>query len=141
MMAVAASFRTGNPEFRGQGNRRFYQDQGGATARGQEAPYGTNGAARTLYLTSRTVTATTTALVTDHIIYADATAGAITIALPAASTVEGIVYQVKKIDVSANAVTINPDAAETIENAATFALPAQYDALTIHSNGTKWFAI
>jgi len=53
-----------------------------------------------------TKTANYTATASDYAILVDATSGAKTISLPAASSVPGQVYHIKKTDASANAVTI-----------------------------------
>lgn len=73
------------------------------------------------------------------LIAADATAGAMTINLPAAATAgDGFEITVKKTDNSANAVTIDPNGAELVEGAANLALPAQNDVVRLISNGTAW---
>lgn len=72
------------------------------------------------------------------VVLADATGGAITVNLPPAANATNRVLRVKKIDASGNAVTVDGDGAETIDGAATQALAAQYDALTIFSDGTSW---
>lgn len=92
-------------------------------------------------MSQRTVTATTTALSTDCTIFADATAGAIIVNLPAAAGASGQVYTVKKIDASANTVTIDPNGAELIDGAATKAIATQYNAFTFQSTGSQWFIL
>lgn len=82
-----------------------------------------------------------TATAIDDTIIGDATGGAFTVTLPAASTVTGKIYNIKKIDVSANAITIDGDGAETIDDSATQALSSQYDSLTIQSDGTEYWII
>lgn len=71
-------------------------------------------------------------------IRANATAGAITVLTPAAASYPGYAFTVKKVDASGNAVTVDGNGAETIDGAATYALAAQYKAVTIRSNGTNW---
>lgn len=93
------------------------------------------------YKAIRTITATDSVSTTDSTILCDATAGALTLNLPAASAGNKRVLHVKKIDASANAVIIDPNGAETIDGAATRALAAQWDAVTLQSNGTAWFVI
>jgi len=77
---------------------------------------------------------------TDHIVLADATSGAITVNLPAASTT-GRELVVKKVDSSANAVTIDGNGAETIDGATTQVISVQYDAVKIVSDGTEWWIV
>ena len=91
-------------------------------------------------LNIRTVTGTTTAA-EDFTILCDATSGAITINLPAASTVTGRIYNVKKIDNSVNTVTIDPNSTETIDGAATNVISTQWTNIQFQSNGTNWFIL
>jgi hypothetical protein len=88
-----------------------------------------------------TVTATTALTDAHHTVLCDATSGAITINLPAASTATRRIYNVKKIDASANAVTIDGNGAETIDGAATKAIATQWGVLSLQSNGTAWFLL
>jgi len=79
---------------------------------------------------------------TDNVILVDATAGAVTLNLPAAATADGRSLFVKKVDSSINAVTLEPDGAETIEGAANLStLDAQYDVVEIFCDGTEWFIL
>ncbi len=89
----------------------------------------------------RTITATASALATDHTILCDATSGAITVNLPAAAGCSGRKYNVKKIDVSANTVTLDGNGSETIDGATTPATGTQWFNWTIQSNGTSWFIL
>lgn len=88
--------------------------------------------------TGKAVTTAYTAVVADGFIRADATAGAITITLPAAALVPGKRYTIKKVDASANAVTIDANGAELIDGALTKVLAAAYSVATIQSNGVGW---
>lgn len=96
------------------------------------------GATRGAY---RSVTATGNVVSGDYLIIADATGGAITMALPPAALVPGRIYAFKRVNSGANAVVIDPNAAETIDGAATYTLSAQWNSVTIMSNGTAWFII
>lgn len=82
-----------------------------------------------------------TATANDFCILVNATGGATTINLPAAATVSGYIYVVKKTDSSANLVTIDANASETIDGALTRILSYPYASVTIQSNGTNWFVI
>lgn len=77
----------------------------------------------------------------DNKILFDATGGAITVNLPAASSVPaGWEFRAEKIDVSANAVTVTRAGADTIEGANTVALAAQYNNTRVTSDGvSKWY--
>src|SRR6185437_682206 len=73
-----------------------------------------------------TKTANYTALTTDQVILADATAGNIVITLPAASSEGARELFVKKIDSSANTVRIAAAGTDTIDGAASVTLSLQY---------------
>ena len=91
--------------------------------------------------TSRTITATGSATTSDYLILVDATAGAVTVNLPAAADSAGAFIVVKKTDAGGNAVTVDANASETIDGATTRALAAQYDAITIACDGTAWWIL
>ena len=78
---------------------------------------------------------------THHTLLVDATAGAKTVNLPAASGCTRRRYTVKKTDSSANAVTLDGNASETIDGAATYALATQYKAVTVQCDGTNWHVV
>ncbi len=88
-----------------------------------------------------TKTGNYTATLDDDTILVDATSGAITITLPAASTATNKVLTVKKIDSSANTVTVAPNEAETIDGATTMVLSAPWGPYRAQCDGTAWFAI
>jgi hypothetical protein len=71
----------------------------------------------------------------------DATAGAVTVNLPAAASSQGYSVTVKKTDSSVNAVTLDGDTTETIDGATTYALSTQYDSVSIRCDGTEWFIV
>ncbi len=76
----------------------------------------------------------------DRGVFADATAAAIVLALPAANDPYEIV--IKKTDSSVNTVTINPDVGDLIEGAASYVLSAQYNYVRLATDeGTNWFII
>lgn len=90
---------------------------------------------------SRAVTATTTATSADYLILANATAGAVTVNLPAAAYSDGLTLIVKKTDVSANAVILDPYASETIDGAATKSTTTQYARFVVVCDGSTWWVI
>jgi len=96
------------------------------------------GATRGAY---RSVTATGNVVSGDYLLVCDATAGAITMTLPSAALVPGRIYVFKRINSGANAVVVDPSGAETIDGAATHTLSAQWNSVTIMSDGTSWFII
>lgn len=77
-------------------------------------------------------------LVSDQVVYADASGGAFALTLPDPSLFVNNTLTVQKTDASGNAVTISPFAAETINGASSFSLPAQYDSGSFFSDGTNW---
>ena len=88
-----------------------------------------------------TITSTSTLNATQNVILVDATSAAVTINLPAVSTISGREYIIKKIDSSGNAVTIDANASETIDGATTQSLATQWKYMTIKCDGTSWFII
>ncbi|MDB4442331.1 hypothetical protein N9219_02810 [bacterium] len=88
----------------------------------------------------QTITAASDTLVnTDHTNLCDCTSNAITVNLPAASA--GQRFEIKKIDATANAVTIDGNGSETIDGALTKVITAQYESVTLVSDGTNWFIV
>jgi len=87
----------------------------------------------------RTVTANTTALLTDGMILADATSGPITVSLPAASEAFEQEFTVKKIDATLSSVILDPDGSETIDGNTTITTTTQYTSFTIKSDGVTWW--
>ena len=82
-----------------------------------------------------------TAKASDSTITMNATALALTVALPTAVGISGKKYTIKKTDASVNAVTVDADGSETIDGATTKDLAAQWDYVTIQSNGTNWLIV
>ncbi len=80
-----------------------------------------------------------TATLADEVINCHASGGAFSVTLPAAAHIGGKTYTITKIDSSGNAVTVDANASETINGATTKVLAAQYDTVTIISNGTAWY--
>jgi len=89
----------------------------------------------------RTETANYTAVSTDHTILADATGGAFTITLPAASGLAGKIYTIKRINSGGHDVTIDANASETIDGDTTKVLNAHWKYLQIQCDGSNWFII
>jgi hypothetical protein len=90
----------------------------------------------------RTVTVSGLVTTTDFAIYANATGGAITLTLPTAASVPGMVLAVKKTDVSANAVTVAAHAGDTTEGAASVIVSGSLATIWLQSlGGTVWYLI
>lgn len=64
-----------------------------------------------------------------------------TITLPPAASVKFIVYTIKKVDATANVVTIDANGGELIDGVLTQLLVAQWQSVTIQSDGTQWLII
>ena len=64
---------------------------------------------------------------------------AMSIQLPAAASVSGQQYKVKKIDSGANAATITTTSSQTIDGSTTYPLPSQYNSATVQSDGSNWW--
>lgn len=88
-----------------------------------------------------TKTGAYTATINDHLILCDAVGGSFIITLPAAAVVTGLILHIKKIDSSGNTVTIDADASETIDKGLTAILTAQFEVVSIQSDGTEWWII
>jgi hypothetical protein len=97
---------------------------------------------RTGQVPVKAVSAAATLLQSDHnrVLSCDATSAAFTLTLPAVGCF-GLTYTFKKIDSSANAVTIARASSATIDGATTYSLAAQYDKVTLVSNGTNWMVV
>lgn len=95
------------------------------------------------YLQIPVVSKTTTYTMsgTESIIEGNATGGAFPINLPAASSVIGRPFTIKKTDSSGNAVTVTAAGSDTIEGSATVALSSQWSFAIIISDGTQWIKL
>jgi hypothetical protein len=87
-----------------------------------------------------TVTASTTLTATNQVVLVNASSGAATITLPAASSGSGLLIIVAKIDSSANAVTVSRAGTDTIQGAVSQTLSTQYSKSILMSDGTSiWY--
>ncbi len=73
------------------------------------------------------------------VVLCDASGGAFTLTLPAASDWSGKFIKVKKSEGSANGVTVDGNASETIDGVASIVLESPYAAVMLVSNGSNWF--
>lgn len=96
------------------------------------------GAAGSGVLTVNTITADTTLTSSHTAVLCDASTGAITVTLPAASANAGRRYFIKKIDSTAFTVTIDGNAFETIDGDLTAIVRSQYEAVLIVCDGSNW---
>ena len=86
----------------------------------------------------KAVTQNYTVLSTDHMIFANATNGNITLTLPTAVGIIGRQYIIKRVDGSANSVIIEPNASETIEGDSNKSLTDQCSVVIVSDNNNWW---
>jgi hypothetical protein len=85
-----------------------------------------------------TITSNATLTTSQTVVLCDASSGAITVTLPAASGNDGRHYHIKKIDSSGNAVTIDGNGSETIDGETTQAIAVQYNSIQLVCDGSVW---
>lgn len=73
----------------------------------------------------------------DHTLLGDASGGVFTVILPLASQAQGLYLVIKKTDASGNAITVKG----TVDGATNPTLSAQYDAITIQSDGVQYYLL
>ena len=64
-----------------------------------------------------------------------------TATLPTALGIAGRQYTIKKVDSGIGLVVLDADSAQTIDGALTYTLYAQYDSVTIVSDGANWWVV
>lgn len=82
-------------------------------------------------------TADYTMTVADTTVLVDASSGAVTITLPAASGITGKIYYIKATDVT-NTVTVDGNAAETIDGSTTVTIDTVNEGIEVQSDGTNF---
>lgn len=119
-----------------QVNWRLYEGANG------ELTYRANGGTITPLAGDFTsVSANYTAKASDRVIFATSGAGGITVTLPTVTSLKGARYTIKKVDSGAGALTIATTSSQTIDGTTTKTLPAQYDKITVVTDGTAWFTV
>jgi len=113
----------------------------GDTGIGTNSPVATLDVNGGLAMNIVTKTANYTATAADYTILVDATAGPVTITLPAASSSTGLIFYIKLIDSSGNGVTVDGNGSETIDGAATLAWTTQYQSYAFQCNGSAWYTL
>ncbi|MHB1310581.1 MAG: hypothetical protein ACYC3L_01095 [Gemmatimonadaceae bacterium] len=88
--------------------------------------------ARLQFRGHRIVTAAATLTEADFVVLCDSTAGNYAVTLPAAASVPGQEFAIKKT-VAANTVTITPSGSDTIDGAATLAVTTQWQTAWLKS--------
>jgi hypothetical protein len=94
------------------------------------------------YRSIKTFTAAHTFDADEYTILADVSATAsMVITLPPAATSLNRVCVVKKIDSTLHPVTVDGNASELVEGSITYALSAPLATVTLHCDGTQWWAL
>lgn len=106
------------------------------------ANYYTEAEANALLAAKRNVgTIDATLQANTFLVKADASAGNVTVNLPAAAGAANRIINIKKMDATANTVTVDGNGAETIDSGATAVLTVQWECITVISDGTQWLII
>jgi len=86
-----------------------------------------------------TVTAAYTVTASDYTILADATAGSFNILLPDAASVDGQLFNIKRIDGTANEVAITTTSSQTIDGYTSGEIgPTENESFAVQSDGANW---
>ena len=89
----------------------------------------------------RTTTATTVLVGrADGVVLVDTTGGNVAVTLPAPLSVNGGEFTIKRITAGANTLIVTPSTGN-IDNAASKAIPTQYDAFTFKSDGVGYWIV
>lgn len=86
-----------------------------------------------------TKTSSYTVLLTDNVLLANCSGGAITFTLPPVASAVGRVYYFKKIDATLNLMTLQANGAELIDGLNTQSTATQWESFTLINNGTAWY--
>jgi hypothetical protein len=95
-----------------------------------------------LAMTIKTITGNYTATSADNTILANTTTAAISITLPAAGSITGRIYTIKKIGTGGidNQLTINPGGG-TIDGGASYTIYNDWTYVTLQTDGSNWYVI
>ena len=86
-----------------------------------------------------TVTAAYSVTARDHTILADATAGSFDILLPDAASVDGQIFNIKRIDGTGNEVAITTTSSQTIDGYTSGEIgPTENESFAVQSDGANW---
>lgn len=92
-------------------------------------------------LATATKTSGYTITSSDTVIFANAASGSVTITLPAASSLAGYRFYIKRIDSSANSCLVARSGSDTIDGQTSLSLDLQYTSMTVISDGNLWYII
>jgi len=94
----------------------------------------------TLQFQRQSISGNYQALVKDTTIFANASAGALTVTLPDATDAVGPI-NIKKIDSSGNFVSVDTLVGQTIDGGASFVLELQDETITVEPDGANWWIV
>lgn len=77
----------------------------------------------------------------DDIVLCNASAGAFTVTLPTASGNTGRQFVIKRMNSGGNAVTVAAASGQTIDGSGSVSLFAQYQSITVVSDGSDWIVV
>jgi hypothetical protein len=111
--------------------------EGPAGPSGPAGPPGANAVGGPVNISTKT--SNYSVLLTDNVLNANCTSGAITFSLPAASASTGRVFFFKKIDSSLNAMIIQAAGFDLIDGASSETTIIQYQSYMLISDGSSWW--
>ena len=88
-----------------------------------------------------TITSDTTIDGDYDVVLCDGSSGAITVTLPAVASSTNYQYTIFAVDVAGGNITVQANASENINGANTQTLDANYESITIVSDGSEWYII
>ena len=123
------------PDLKGdKGEKGSPGESGGAGA-------GATPSTQTLYEVTVATSSLSAGMDGNRIILVDASSGDVTVTMPRANRVKGLVYHVKKTDSSTNDVIIQPQNSELIDGEDCFIIERQNTNFMIVSDGTAYYVI
>ena len=88
---------------------------------------------------ARTITASTTATLSDVVLLANTTAGNVAVTLPLASSATGKVYILKKVSSDANTASFARAGSDTIDGATSVGFTGYMQSVMLSCDGTGWY--
>lgn len=80
-------------------------------------------------------------VVSEHILFADASSNSVTFTLPDATTVDGELLRFKKLDATGNAMVIEPFGAQTVDGDSSLSVVDQWTSVDIVASGSAWYIV
>lgn len=120
---------------------RVWIDGNGSLGVGQQMPHARLHVQGSFATAIRTAAASDTLTDADATVLGDASAATLQLTLPDATGMAGRLYTLKKVDASNNAVIVMTVSSQTIDGSASYALSAQWQCVTVQSDGANWLII